>query len=104
MEGGETRRQKRPKTMVRNTSSRGETSWVLTEKTFQPPTIISEWKVSLALSLTLSNLKALRALNAPTALDTAPSFDNCVMTLIQKVMSTMASMNPHELLKYAFGV
>src|ERR1700709_949335 len=63
-----------------------------------------EWKVSLALSLTLSSLRALKALKAPIALDTAPSFSREVMTLIQKVTRTIKSIAPQELLKYAFGV
>jgi len=77
---------------------------MLTERIFQPPTMIREWKVSRALSLTFNRRKALNALNAPTALDTEPSLDNAVMTLIQNVMSTTASMNPQELRKYALGV
>ena len=45
----------------------------LTDMTFQIPKTITEWNVSLALSLTFSSLRALNALKAPTARETAPS-------------------------------
>ena len=59
----------------------------------------SEWKVSLALSLTLRRRSALRALNAPMPRDTAPSLPNMAAMFTQSVTSTMASIMPQMLRK-----
>src|SRR5689334_2794546 len=76
----------------------------LTPRIFHQPTIMRSWKVFRALLLTFKSRSARRALNAPMALEIAPSLMSSVTTLIQRVISTTASINPQELRRYAFGV